>query len=184
MSRIGKQTIVIPEKVTVNLTAGQVAVSGPKGELTRSWPAELDLALAAGAVKVRPKAANQDRRAALAPLWGTYTAHLKNMIAGVSEGFVKRLVIEGIGYKTSLAGGAVNLNVGFSHPVSVPIPAKLKVVIEKNLITVSGPDREAVGQLAASLRAVRPPDPYKEKGLRYDDEKVTRKPGKKTVAAA
>lgn len=180
MSRIGKQTIIIPEKVTVSVDVGQAAVRGPKGEMRRVWPRELTLTVSSGVAKVCPK--DQDKESELSALWGTYVAHLKNMIKGVTAGFEKRLIIEGIGYKAVVNGETVTLNVGFSHPVVVSIPTGLKVAVDKNLITVSGIDREAVGQFTASLRAIRPPNPYKERGFHYADEVVIRKQGKKAVS--
>lgn len=183
MSRIGKQSIQLPPGVTVRLEAGQLLVKGPKGELGRAWPRTLTLTVAAGEVKT-DLAAGRGEIAGLGALWGTYTAHLKNMVLGVTAGFEKRLIIEGIGYKALLNADTLTLQVGFSHPVVVSIPKELKLTLDKNLITVSGADREAVGQFAARLRAVRPPDPYKEKGLRYATEKVIRKQSHKVVAAA
>lgn len=182
MSRVGKQTIVIPDKVIVGLEAERVVVRGPKGELARVWPRALELTVAAGAAKVDLK--NENRMDELKALWGTSAAHLKNMIKGVTVGFEKRLLIEGIGYKAAVTTETVTLNVGFSHPVVWPIPRGLKVVLDKNLLTISGADCELVGQFAATLRAVRPPDPYKEKGLRYIDERVIRKQGKKAATTA
>ena len=182
MSRIGKQTIIIPEKVTVSLEPERVLVRGPKGELARAWPRALILTVAPGAAKVSLK--NDSQAEELKAIWGTYAAHLKNMIKGVTTGFEKRLLIEGIGYKAAATAEAVTLNVGFSHPVIWPIPEGLKVTLDKNLLTISGADCESVGQFAAILRAVRPPDPYKEKGLRYDDERVIRKQGKKAATTA
>src|SRR3989338_8855181 len=182
MSRVGKQTIVIPDKVPVGLEAERVVVLGPKGELARVWPRALELTVAAGAAKVDLK--NENQMDELRALWGTSAAHLKNMIKGVTVGFEKRLLIEGIGYKAAVTTETVTLNVGFSHPVVWPIPRGLKVVLDKNLLTISGADCELVGQFAATLRAVRPPDPYKEKGLRYIDERVIRKQGKKAATTA
>lgn len=186
MSRIGRQTIVIPPGVTVTDEAGKVLVKGPKGSLERRFPPALALTTSAGEVKVSLRDAG--KTAELGALWGTYAAHLKNMIRGVTDGFEKRLIVEGIGYKAAVGlsadkavAEAVTLNAGFSHPVVRTIPQGLKVTVEKNLVKISGFDRELVGQFAASLRAVRPPNPYKEKGIRYVDEVVIRKQGKKAV---
>jgi len=179
MSRVGKQTLIIPDKVTVKLEAGQVSVHGPKGELARAWPRDLELTITATEAKVSLKNDNPDE---LGALWGTYASHLKNMIQGVTAGFEKKLLIEGIGYKAAVTGENITLNVGFSHPVVSPIPKGLKVVVEKGLITMNGINCEILGQFAATIRAIRPPDPYKEKGLRYSDETVIRKQGKKAAA--
>ncbi|MBI2097903.1 MAG: 50S ribosomal protein L6 [Candidatus Vogelbacteria bacterium] len=181
MSRIGRQTIVIPTDVTVTAAAGQVLVKGPKGSLKRPWPAALALAITASEVKVSLRDAS--RASEQSALWGTYAAHLKNMIRGVTEGFGKSLLVEGIGYKAVVSSDTIILNAGFSHPVVRPIPRELKVTVEKNLINISGFDRELVGQFAAVIRAIRPPDPYKGKGIRYADEVVIRKQGKKAVTA-
>ncbi|MBI2100784.1 MAG: 50S ribosomal protein L6 [Candidatus Vogelbacteria bacterium] len=179
MSRIGRQTIIIPPGVTVTAESGRVLVAGPKGSLERQWPAALALAIAPGEVKVSLRDAS--RVSEFGALWGTHAAHLKNMIRGVTEGFGKSLLVEGIGYKAAVSPDTLTLNAGFSHPVARPIPRGLKVTVEKNLISISGFDRELVGQFAAVIRAIRPPDPYKEKGIRYADEVVIRKQGKKAV---
>ena len=181
MSRVGKQILTIPDKVTVKIEAGQVLVHGPKGELARAWPRELILTLTPTEAKVSLKDIG---KADLAALWGTYTSHLKNMIQGVTNGFEKKLMIEGIGYKAAVTGETITLNVGFSHPVILPIPKGIKVVVDKGTVTIGGIDCEILGQFAATIRAVRPPDPYKEKGLRYSDETVIRKQGKKVAATA
>ncbi|MBI4136291.1 MAG: 50S ribosomal protein L6 [Candidatus Vogelbacteria bacterium] len=179
MSRIGRQTIIIPPVVTVTHEAGRVLVKGPKGSLERQFPPALALAITSSEVKVNLRDAS--RMSGQNALWGTYAAHLKNMIRGVTDGFEKRLLVEGIGYKAVVGGEVITLNAGFSHPVVRTIPKGLKVTVEKNMINISGFDRELVGQFAASIRAVRPPDPYKEKGIRYLDEVVVRKQGKKAV---
>ena len=182
MSRIGKQVITIPAGVTVAAVAADegttVTVNGPRGELRRLFRPSIVIVVNDGKVTLTP------RRSAIldGALWGTYAAHVKNMVVGAATGFTKQLIIEGIGYKGSLAGQALTLNVGFSHPVIITAPEGVKINLEKNLLTVSGPSREAVGQFTASVRAIKPPDPYKEKGIRYVDERVSRKQGKKVVA--
>jgi|SRR3989344_2663590 len=181
MSRVGKQAIAIPAGVTVKAVAGDsgtaVTVKGPRGELQRLFRSDIVITVDDGQITLAPK-----NVATEGALWGTYGSHIKNMVTGAASGFTKQLVIEGIGYKGSIAGQALTLNVGFSHPVIVTVPADVKITLEKNILTVSGPSKEAVGQFAASVRAIKPPDPYKEKGIRYSDEKVTRKPGKKVVS--
>lgn len=181
MSRIGKQIIAIPAGVTVEVTpsfAGTtVTAKGPRGELRRLFRPNIAIAVGGGGVTLKPS-----RLAAEGALWGTYASHVKNMVTGVASGFAKQLIIEGIGYKGAATGQTLTLNVGFSHPVVITAPEGVKIVLEKNLLTVSGPSKEAVGQFAASVRAIKPPDPYKEKGIRYSDERVVRKQGKKVVS--
>ena len=189
MSRIGKQIIAIPAGVTVAAVATDggtmVTVNGPHGELRRLFRPEIAIAVDNGKVALAPR----PPAVAAGALWGTYGSHVKNMIAGAAAGFSKQLVIEGIGYKGNIvglpdgkAGQLLTLNVGFSHPVTIVAPAGVKITLEKNLLTVSGPSKEAVGQFAASVRAIKPPDPYKEKGIRYATERVIHKQGKKVIA--
>ena len=181
MSRVGKQAIAIPAGVTVIAVIGDsgttVTVKGPRGELQRLFRSNIVITVGEDKVTLAPK--NPETEGAL---WGTYASHIKNMVAGVVSGFTKQLAIEGIGYKGNVAGQTLTLNVGFSHPVMITAPAEVEITLEKNILTVSGPSKEAVGQFAASVRAIKPPDPYKEKGIRYSDEKITRKPGKKVVS--
>ena len=183
MSRIGKQAIIIPAGVTVATVVADegttVTVNGPRGESRRLFRSDIAITVDEGKVALVPR---PERAAEAGALWGTYAAHVKNMIVGAATGFSKQLAIEGIGYKGSVSGQALTLNVGFSHPVIIIAPEGVKINLEKNLLTVSGPSKEAVGQFAASVRAVKPPDPYKEKGIRYVDERVARKQGKKVVA--
>lgn len=181
MSRIGKQLIKIPTGVTVKsatLDEGvELTVKGPKGELKRLFRPNITITVGADEVTLAPRDGAETESA----LWGTYAAHVKNMVLGVVEGFTKQLVLEGIGYKANVSGQTLTLTVGFSHPVIVVAPDGVKLALEKNTLTVSGPSKEVVGQFAASVRAIKPPDPYKEKGIRYTNEKVTRKQGKKVV---
>lgn len=179
MSRIGKKEIQLPDKVSGQLSdGGMLTITGPLGSLSRPFPAKLRFEQAGGVIKIEPVGSSHQDRS----LWGTYGAHLKNMITGVVSGFTKVLLIEGIGYRAAVAGDALTLNIGFSHPVMVPIPPGLKVAVDKNQITVSGLDKEQVGQLAATIRAHKRTDPYKGKGIRYEDEFVRRKVGKKVAA--
>jgi len=186
MSRIGRQTIKVPEKVSVKLDSGVVKVTGPKGELNRSWPKEIIINESTTTTdpsgkQIQTAIKNAARAPELSPLWGTYTAHLKNMVRGVTEGFEKKLIIEGVGYKAAIAGDKLTLNLGYSHPVIMPIPPSLKLAVEKNVLTVSGIDREVVGQFAAKVRANRTPNAYKDKGIRYDDEVVIKKQSSKVA---
>lgn len=178
MSKVGKQILVIPAKTEVLVTPGEITVKGPLGELKRPVPGDIAIAVLNNQVTVSPKTSSRLARA----LWGTYASHIKNMIGGVNTPFKKVLLLEGIGYKSELSGGNINFSVGFSHPVKIPVPKGITVTVEKNVITISGSDKELVGQFAANVRGVKPPEPYKGKGLRYDTEVVIRKQGKKATA--
>jgi len=177
MSRIGKKVIVIPAKTEVSVTGGVFKVVGPLGTLSKTFKSDISITSQNGSVTLSPKTSTLENRA----LWGTYASHIMNMIAGVSTPFVKKLILEGIGYKSEVKGTNLVMALGFSHPVSVPIPEGLKVTAEKNNIVVSGMDKEVVGEFAASLRALKKPEPYKGKGMRYDGEVIKRKQGKKTA---
>jgi len=175
MSRIGKQPIAIPPKVKVEIKGQQVSVEGPKGKLNWDLPRRTSLKVDNGIVVVSRKGEDASAKA----LHGLSRALVNNMIRGVSEGFVKKLEIQGVGFKAAVQGGNVNLSLGYSHPVVYPIPAQIKVTVEENTkITIEGPDRQVVGQVAAELRGFYPPEPYKGKGVRYSDERVVRKEGK------
>ena len=180
MSRIGKNPIKIPAGTEVSVVSTELIVKGKGGTLKKMVHPAVTVAVANGEVTVSPKETSRTARA----LWGTYAAHVRNMIAGVNGGFVKKLQVEGIGYRVELAGKQLKLQVGFSHPVLLTIPAGITAAVEKNIITVSGADKEAVGQFAASVRAVKKPEPYKGKGIRYEGEVVRQKQGKKAAAAA
>jgi large subunit ribosomal protein L6 len=177
MSRVGKQILAIPAGTEVMFAEGVLTVKGPKGTLTRSMRDEVVIMIADGNVTFKP---NGDDKFAYA-LWGTYASHVKNMINGVNTPFVKKLILEGVGFKSESKGTTLDLALGFSHPVSVPIPQGLTVTAEKNNITVTGIDKEMVGQFAAMVRALKKPEPYKGKGFRYDGEVIRRKQGKKTA---
>lgn len=178
MSRLGKKPILIPPGTTVTVSPLEVVVKGKGGELRRSVRPEVVVTTTESEVSVAPKGSSRLARA----LWGTYASHLRNMIAGVNTPFVKKLDVQGIGYRAELAGKQIKLLLGFSHPVLVDIPEGLTVAIEKNIISISGADKELVGQFAASVRARKKPEPYKGKGIRYEGEKVRQKQGKKSAA--
>jgi large subunit ribosomal protein L6 len=180
MSRIGKLAIAIPTGTDMSVSSDAITVKGKLGTLTRPVHPAVKVSVADGSASVEP--ANNTRLAKA--LWGTYAAHVRNMIAGVNTPFVKKLQIEGIGYKAELQGKNIKLNVGFSHPVIVPVPEGITAVLEKNIITISGADKDAVGQFAASVREIKKPEPYKGKGIRYEGEVVRQKQGKKAAAAA
>jgi large subunit ribosomal protein L6 len=177
MSRIGKQPIQIPKNTTVTIDGSTVTVKGPKGELVRTFRPEVAIALEGDTVVVTPVESNQFATA----LWGTVASHIGNMVDGVNEPFVKKLIIEGVGYRAEMSGKTLVLSLGFSHKVEVNSPEGLEVTVEKNVVTVSGIDKEAVGELAAKIRAFRKPEPYKGKGIRYENEVIKRKEGKKAV---
>lgn len=175
MSRIGKQPITIPDKVKVSIKGQQVLIEGPKGKLNFELPKRTTAAVDAGKLVVSRAGEDAEAKA----LHGLGRALLNNMVKGVTEGFVKKLEIQGVGFKAAVAGKTITMNLGYSHPINYPIPDQIKVTVEENTkITVEGPDRQVVGQVAAELRGFYPPEPYKGKGVRYVGEKVTRKEGK------
>lgn len=179
MSRVGKKPIGIPEKVEVDIKDGLVKIKGPKGELQREIRPEVKAEIKDKALLVSPLGESKKIRA----FWGLTRALLANMIKGVTEGFEKKLEIEGVGYRANLEGDSLVLNLGYSHPVKIKKPEGIEFSVEKNVITVSGIDKEKVGQAAAKIRAVRKPEPYKGKGIRYQGEEVRRKVGKKAAGA-
>jgi large subunit ribosomal protein L6 len=177
MSRIGKQLITIPANTTFAIANGVVTVKGPLGEIKRAFKPEIAIVLDKGIVTLNPIRKSLELQA----LWGTYSAHILNMINGVNKAFEKKLIVEGIGFKSDVKGTELNMALGFSHPVKMAIPAGLKVTAEKNVITVSGINIEQVGQFVAKVRSMKTPEPYKGKGIRYDNEVIRRKQGKKSV---
>ena len=175
MSRIGKQPIAIPAKVKVEVKGQKVHVEGPKGKLDWELPRRTSLKVQDGKVLVSREGDDASAKA----LHGLSRALINNMVRGVSEGFMKKLEIQGVGFKAAVAGTNVTMSLGYSHAIVYPIPAQVKVTVEENTkITIEGPDRQTVGQVAAELRSFYPPEPYKGKGVRYSDERVIRKEGK------
>jgi len=177
MSRIGKKIITIPEKTDVAISGTTLSVKGPKGALERKFTPDIDIKVEGKVVTLSPKHITNELNA----LWGSYASHITNMVLGVNELFTKKLIIEGIGYKADVKGTDLVLALGFSHPVKIPIPATLKVTSDKGIMTISGLNKEEVGQFAAKIRALKKPEPYKGKGIRYEDEVIRRKQGKKSV---
>jgi large subunit ribosomal protein L6 len=177
MSRVGKQIITLPEKTEITLSANSVVVKGPEGEISRDIHPLIDVRVENREVTVHPKKETIEARA----LWGTFASHISNMVSGVNKPFEKKLILEGIGFKSEVKGEELLLALGFSHPVKVEIPNGLKVTAEKNVITISGIDKEKVGGFAAKVRSLKKPEPYKGKGMRYDNEVIRRKQGKKSV---
>jgi len=175
MSRIGKQPIAIPPKVKVEIKGQQVSVEGPKGKLNWQLPQRTSLKVDAGKIVVSRQGEDDQAKA----LHGLSRALVNNMVRGVTDGFIKKLEIQGVGFKAAVQGKTVNLSLGYSHPVVYSIPDQIKVTVEENTkITIEGPDRQVVGQVAAEIRSFYPPEPYKGKGVRYADERVVRKEGK------
>ncbi len=180
MSRTGKLPIKIPAGTDVSVASGTITVKGKGGTLKRTLHPAVAVAVANGEVTVTPATESRIARS----LWGTYAAHVRNMVAGVNTPFSKKLQIEGIGYRAELSGKQLKLSLGFSHPVLVAIPEGITVTVEKNIVTVSGANKEMVGEFSASVRALKKPEPYKGKGIRYEGEVVREKAGKKAAAAA
>jgi large subunit ribosomal protein L6 len=175
MSRIGKLPVAIPPKVKVDVQGQKIFVEGPKGKLDFELPRRTAAKVDNGQVLVSRDGEDAQAKA----LHGLSRAIINNMVKGVSDGFVKKLEIQGVGFKAAVQGNNVSMTLGYSHPISYPIPNQIKVTVEENTkITIEGPDRQSVGQVAAELRAFYPPEPYKGKGVRYAGEHVKRKEGK------
>jgi large subunit ribosomal protein L6 len=175
MSRIGKQPIAIPAKVKVEVQGQKVHVEGPKGKLDWELPSRTSLKVEDGKIVVSRAGEDAQSRS----LHGTSRALLHNMVKGVSEGFIKKLEIQGVGFKAAVQGKVVNLALGYSHPINYNLPDQIKVTVEENTkLTIEGPDKRVVGQVASEIRSFYPPEPYKGKGVRYVGEHVPRKEGK------
>lgn len=179
MSRIGKKPILIPEDVQVKIEGQKITIKGPKGELSKEFRPEVEVSVEDKKILINPQYETKLAKA----IWGTTRAILANMIKGVKEGFEKKLEIEGLGFKAQLSGEKLILSLGFSHPIEVKKPNGINFSVEKNIITVSGIDKELVGQTAAFIRKLKLPEPYKGKGIKYLGEKIKRKMGKKAVGA-
>ena len=175
MSRIGKKPISVPAGVTVTCENNHLTVNGPKGEIAKQFPPELGIAVEDGVITVTRPTDDKEHRS----LHGLTRTLIANMVEGVTNGYSKTLIIEGVGYRAAKKGKEVVLSVGFSHPVNVPETDDIKLdVPQPNTIVVSGIDKQAVGQYAAEIREKRPPEPYKGKGIRYENEHIIRKEGK------
>ena len=178
MSRVGKQQLVLPQGVQVKITGSRVAVKGPKGELAREFHPLVAIEQEDNNLKVNPLEQSKKARA----LWGLSRSLLNNMVIGVSQGFTRVLEINGVGYRAESKGTALSLSLGFSHPVVFQLPKGVDAKVDKNtVITLSGIDKELLGQTAATIRAFRPPEPYKGKGVKYAEEVIRRKVGKAGV---
>jgi large subunit ribosomal protein L6 len=175
MSRIGKLPVAVPPKVKVEIQGQKVRVEGPKGKLDFELPSRTSARLEGGNVLVSRQGDDAEAKA----LHGLSRAIVNNMVKGVSDGFVKKLEIQGVGFKAVVQDNKVNLALGYSHPVNYPIPDQIKVTVEENTkLTIEGPSKQLVGQVAAEIRSYYPPEPYKGKGVRYAGEQVRRKEGK------
>ena len=181
MSKIGKKLIEIPRGVEVKIDAGLVWAKGPKGELKKTFHDSVSISIEGNNIVVK----NKKDDSADTAIWGLVRSLLANMIKGVSEGFEKKLELVGTGYRASIEGRDLVLVVGYSHPVKIPAPEGIDFKVEKSVITIAGIDKELVGKVAAKVRSVRPPEPYKGKGILYLGEVIRRKAGKaaKTVGA-
>ncbi len=181
MSRLGKKPIVIPGGVQVKLDSGVINIKGPKGELNLTiHPMVLITSEPDGLVIKVKNAVDKKQRA----LWGTFVRLIRNMIIGVTTGFEKKLQLVGIGFRAQISGEKLTLNIGFSHPVEYHIPTGAKILVEKDIITVASVDKQLAGEVAAQIRRIKKPEPYKGVGIRYFGEVVRKKAGKKAVAGA
>ena len=178
MSRIGKKSIRIPDGVEVKISEGEIGVKGSKGSLSFAFPKEVSLEMDGNELSVKTDA----RTKKVSALWGLTRAIINNMIVGVKDGYQKKLELQGVGYRMSVAGKKINLALGFSHPVNVDVPEGLEAKIEEGVLVISGIDKQAVGQFAAEIRGLKPVEPYKGKGFRYVGEIVRRKAGKKAAS--
>ena len=176
MSRIGKKPVTLPHGVTATVDGQQVSVKGPKGTLGFLAADDIEVKMADGGIAVQPRDQSKKARSA----WGMSRTMVSNLIAGVTTGFERKLEISGVGYRAVVQGKDLQLNLGYSHEVKYPIPSDIKIVCPKPTeILISGIDKQKVGQVAAEIREFRPPEPYKGKGVKYSDEHVFRKEGKK-----
>jgi large subunit ribosomal protein L6 len=175
MSRVGKKPVSLPAGVTAKVDGQAVAVKGAKGELVFVAPNDVNVSLNNNQIKVDPRDETKRARA----MWGMTRAMVNNLVVGVSKGFEKKLEINGVGFKAAVSGKSLQLSLGYSHDVNFPIPAGVAITTPKPTeVTVSGIDKRQVGQVAAEIRALRPPEPYKGKGVKYADEFIFRKEGK------
>src|SRR5215467_4580015 len=174
MSRIGKTPITVPNNVTIDVDQGTVRVKGPRGELERQVPPRMNLVREDGVLRVERESDEPTDRS----LHGLTRSLIANMVTGVTDGFTRRLEVNGVGYRAAVSAGNLVLQVGYSHPVLVPAPAGITFAVQGNAITISGADKELVGEVAAQVRRVRRPEPYKGKGIKYAEEVIRRKAGK------
>ncbi len=179
MSRIGKKPIQIPTGIQVQIEGSELKIKGPKGELKQRILPEIKVEIKDNKVFVSPQKATKNIKA----FWGLTRALINNAIDGVAQGYEKKLVIEGIGFKAFVDGDSLVLSVGFTHPVKVESPEGVKFSVEKNVITITGADKEKVTQIASKIKKIKPPEPYKGKGIKYQGEVIRRKEGKRATTA-
>jgi large subunit ribosomal protein L6 len=176
MSRVGKKAIAVPSGVTANVEGQTIKIKGPKGALSLAVHDDVEVKLDGGQIKVDPRSETKRARSQ----WGTYRTLIANLISGVTKGFEQRLEINGVGYRAAVQGKNLQLALGYSHDVVYPIPEGITIATPRPIeIIISGADRQKVGQVAAEIREYRPPEPYKGKGIKYSDERIFRKEGKK-----
>jgi len=176
MSRVGNAPIKLPDGVDLSANGALLTAKGSKGELTMTVPSSVDVSIEDKVVTVKPGKKDTSGKA----IWGTVRANINNMVAGVNTGFTRNLEINGVGYRAAMQGNKIQLNLGYSHPVEMEIPAGLSVKVENNTkIEITGADKQLLGQFASEIRAKRPPEPFKGKGVKYAEEHIVRKEGKK-----
>ncbi len=180
MSRIGKKPIAVPPNVKVDISGNKIVIAGPKGSLDFIFHQEIAVEVSGGKILTKQIGSSKEAPA----IWGTTAKIIENMIKGVTEGFQKQLELNGVGFRMAVAGKKINLALGFSHPVEAQIPEGIEAKIEGNVMTISGIDKQKVGQFAAEIRSLKPVEPYKGKGFRYVGEVVRKKVGKKAITAA
>ncbi|MEA3293345.1 MAG: 50S ribosomal protein L6 [Patescibacteria group bacterium] len=178
MSRVGKKPIQLPENVEISIDGQKIVIKGAKGELSREIRPEIKIEAKDNKIFLNPQIENNKTKA----FWGLSRTLLANMVIGVTEGYEKKLELHGVGYRASIEGNDLVLQIGFSHPVKMEYSEGIKYSVDKNIIIISGIDKERVSQMAAKIRAIRPPEPYKGKGIRYLGEIVRRKVGKRAAA--
>lgn len=174
MSRLGKLPIAIPQGVEIKIKGQEISVKGPKGELTQLLHKAVKVEVADNQINVSADLEVKEGKA----LWGLSRGLVNNMVVGVSEGFTRRLEINGVGYRAAVSGNTINFNLGYSHPIAFPLPQGISAVVEGNAITLSGADKTALGDIAYKIRSLRKPEPYKGKGIKYAEETIRRKAGK------
>jgi large subunit ribosomal protein L6 len=174
MSRVGKNPVELPDKVEAKVSGTKVSVKGPKGQIEKTFGGDVTIKLDGKSLVVSPNSEERKTRA----LWGTTRAILKNMVKGVSDGFIRELEFNGVGYKAAVAGNTVTLNLGYSHPINFTLPAGVTAKVTKNIIELHGCDKELLGFVASKIRSFREPEPYKGKGVKYLEETIIRKAGK------
>lgn len=179
MSRIGKKPIIIPEGITIQLEGNILKVKGPKGEGSFNIPDDFKIDIINNTLTIKPLKEEKDTKI----MWGTIRSHINNLIIGLAQGFQKELEMEGVGYRVSVENNNLVLKVGYINPVILEIPEGIDVKIDKNTIAVSGTSKEKVGQFAAQIRAIKPVEPYKGKGIHYKGEQIRRKAGKKIATS-